>query len=156
MERLCAILLTICLTAQIAPARDPASSSWDTLSGLKSGARIEVIRKTGEPVRGNFSRFSLDSITVTSKRQDVAIPRAEVSKVSVKRKGRAKCIGLAIGAGAGAGAGAALGARLANESGGDLDLQSVTTAAAAAAGALIGLGIGAVFDSGAATVYEAN
>jgi hypothetical protein len=131
------------------------AASWQDVQALAHGAKVEVTRKTGPPVSGSVGTVSADSISVVTKQQEVSVPRADISRVIARRKGRAKWIGLTIGAGAGAGIGAAVGARLANESAGDIDIKAASVAGVAAAGALIGLAIGATLDSRHSTIYSA-
>src|SRR5947209_11988655 len=99
-------------------------ASWQDVQGLAHGSKVEVARKSGAPVSGTVGTVSADSIGVLTKQQEVAVSRAEVSRVIVGRKGHAKWYGLAIGAGAGAGVGTAVGARLANESAGEIDIKA--------------------------------
>lgn len=147
------LVLLISLLPGIASARHGASS-WESLNALKPGAQIEVLRTTGPALRGKFTSLTPDSIDVQTDRQQIAVPRADVTRVRAKGRRKAKWYGLAIGAGAGAGTGAALGERLANESAGDIDIKAASTAAVAVAGALIGFGIGAALDLRHSTIYE--
>ena len=155
MRKRCVILLlALSSWAGMAPARDNVSSSWESLNALSAGARIEVVRRGADAVSGKFTVLTADSIGVQMKARQIAVPRADVLRVRLRRKGRGKWIGLAIGAGAGAGTGAGLGTRLANESAGDINIRAASTVGVAAAGALIGLAIGATLDGRNSTIYS--
>ena len=155
MPRIAAVLVAAALLTTQSWAAPRDNASWQNVQALTAGTRVELSRKSGERVSGSLRSATADSVVLTAKQQEVSIPRAEVSRIVVKSKGRGKWIGLAIGAGAGAGTGAAIGTRLANESAGDINLKALSTAVVAAAGALIGLAVGATLDGKHSTVYIA-
>jgi hypothetical protein len=134
---------TAVLGIVLACAARAQQSSWERLSGLEAGQRVEVTTSAGA-VKGEFVRADAQGITVREKKGERSLAQADVMKVTLPRRSRGIWIGLAIGAAGGLAAGAALGTRLENESGGDFsNLKPAVIGGCAAAGALIGAGIGA-------------
>lgn len=155
MTRILSGIMAAILFAGPAIAADD-KASWQNLRRLEPGNAIEVIRSNGPSIKGDFSSFDDQALTLRVKDQNVTSPRAEVRQVRLRHKGRrALWIGVAVGAGGGLAAGAALGERLANESGGDFaNLKGGIAAGCAAAGALIGALIGSVVGGRNGVVYQ--
>ncbi len=140
-------------------ASDSSVTAWQNLGQLTPGQEIEVTTTKGRPVRGTFTGFGDESISLREKQRETAIPRAEVSRVRLRpaRRGRYTLIGAAVGAGAGAGVGAGLGEGLSNSSGGDFrNLKPAIIGLSAAFGALVGLAVGSALGSRHTTIYRAK
>src|SRR4030081_1908210 len=133
MTKLCFAILTLGTALN---ARD--LTDWQNLRDLTAGRKIEVVKKGGETLKGTFTTFSPDAITLQTDQREVAVPRADVSRVRRNsHRTRSTLIGAGVGGGAGAAVGAALSARLTNESGGDFaDLEPAVIGGCVAAGAL--------------------
>jgi hypothetical protein len=85
-------------------------ASWENLSALQSGHKIQIVEMNSKKVSGTFLNVSDTMISLqkqggeqTIQRQDVRI----VKRMETKHRLRHAAIGAAIGAGAGAGIGAA-------------------------------------------------
>jgi hypothetical protein len=140
-------------------AGDGGATVWQNLGTLAAGQEIEIERTNGTAVKGAFTGFTDQSVSVRRKSQEIAIPRAEVSKVRVRRAGSRKCawIGAAVGAGVGAGAGAGIGEGVANKSGGDFsNLKPAIVGISAGVGALVGVLIGTAAGNRNTIVYAAR
>jgi hypothetical protein len=93
------------------PSRD-----WTSLvhtPALSAGTEIEA-RTTGKHYRGRFQAADDDTLVMTTAKGEQRLPRATVSRVSVKKpghRGRNTLIGLGIGAAAGLTFGAVVDAR---------------------------------------------
>jgi len=152
-------LLAAVLAASNLLGQTTDASSWRNLSRLAPGQSIQVTTKKGESLKGTFATVSEESISLERKHQSVAVPRAEVARVSLRSSKRLNytLIGLGVGAGVGAGIGAGAGGRIANESGGDFDnLKPAIIAAGCAIGALVGTLVGSWLGGRGATVYRAR
>lgn len=143
-----ALIVALALSAQ---AKD--LTSWDNLAALKKGEAIEVTRKTGSELPGQFTTSTPDAIAVQTKKGEVTIPRPEIATVGSKQNSSntGRIVGTAIGAAGGLAAGAAIGAYLSNEGQAD---KAAVTAAGTAIGAAIGLGIGWGIHGGYKTIYK--
>jgi hypothetical protein len=84
------------------------SSSWQNLSTLQAGQKIQVLEKSARQVSGTFLNFSEAAISVQDRAGSEAIQRQDVLRVKLKNKHRLR--NTFIGAGVGAGAGAVIGA----------------------------------------------
>jgi hypothetical protein len=94
----CLALLSICFV----PAHAQSRGSWNNISILDSGQKIQVRDRAGNQSDGKFVAASLDDLTVRYSGREVVIPRADVSRVRVRSSaGRLKNggIGAAIGGG---------------------------------------------------------
>ena len=128
--------------------------SWDNLSQLHAGQKIEVVDMKLKSLKGTFVSFSEGAISLRVKESEVAVPRPDVLRVSERedsKRVRNMLIGLAIGAGAGVAIGAAMDARVNYETG----ECCMGVAIGAPIGAGAGFGLGAAF-SGYRTVYRAK
>jgi len=140
-------------------AGDGGASPWQNLGTLAAGQQIEVERTNGTAVRGAFIGFTDQSLSVRRKLSEIAVPRAEVDRVGLRRAGYRKYawIGAAVGGGAGAGVGAGLGEQVANESGGDFrNLKPAIIGVSAGIGALVGALIGTAVGNRHTIVYSAR
>ena len=79
------------------------SSSWQNLSKLQAGQKIQVLEKNARQVSGTFLNVSETAISVQDQAGSQAIQRQDVLRV--KRKNRHRLRNTFIGAGVGAGAG---------------------------------------------------
>ncbi len=148
------VLIAALIVSVTAQARD--RSSWENVSKLSSGERIEVTKKSREVVKGTFVSVAADSLQLRDGQLDVAVSRSDVSRIRRAKAGhKGMWIGLAVGAGAGAGIGAGAAEATSNASGGDFaNLKPAITAVIAAIGAIAGLGIGYWIDSRHQTIYD--
>ena len=155
-----AVMVAIALLGPtLVAAGESNPTSWQNLQQLATGQKIEVIKTKNGPVRGTFISFADQSITLREKQQEIAIPRADVSRVRLlpAKRGRYRWIGAAVGAGAGAGAGAGIGEGVANESGGDFrNLKPAIIGVTAGLGALVGAIVGYALGGRRTTIYSAR
>ena len=152
-------LLAALLAASNLLGQTTDTASWRNLSRLAPGQSIEVTTKKGESLKGTFASVSDGAISLERKHQSVAVPQAEVARVSLRssKPRNYMLIGLAVGAGAGAGIGAGMGESLANESGGDFrNLKPAIIAVVCGIGALVGTLVGSWLGGRGATVYRAK
>ena len=151
MRRGLEAVLALALTATSGAAKDDYGS-WQTLSQLKAGSKVEVVETNLKSTRGALVSISEGSIVVKVKRSDVTVERAMVMRVSVRDTSK-RSRNMLIGALAGAGAGLAITMPKeiisSNEGNSAARLVAGVTAGAAAAG----LGLGA--STGNRTVYRA-
>ena len=145
MLRTIAILFVVAVNLGAGP-----SASWQNLAQLAAGQSIKVVKTDRSSVKGAFISVSGEMLRLKSQRHEVAVPRAEVSRVL--RLGTAYAITW-IGVAAGAGVGAGLGAR-AGESYESGNLAPAAAGVGAGVGALAGWGIGKLIARGSATVYR--
>lgn len=89
--------------------RDPGD--WGNLGQVTAGQRIEVIDMSLKRIRGEFIASSAEELRIKAKVGPVAMPRAQVFRVSLLEKSkrlRNALIGMAVGAAAGLATGAAV------------------------------------------------
>ena len=110
-------LLAAVLAASNLLGQTTDAASWQNLSRLAPGQSIEVTTKKGESLKGTFASVSDGAISLERKRQNVAVPRAEIARVSLRSSKRLNytLAGLGVGAGVGAGIGAGAGESLDND-----------------------------------------
>jgi hypothetical protein len=152
-------LLSAVLAASNLLGQATDAASWQNLSRLAPGQSIAVTTKKGESLKGTFVTVSEGAISLERKHQSIAVPRAEVARVSLRssKQRQYMLIGLGVGAGAGAGIGAGMGESLANESGGDFrNLKPAIIAVVCGIGALVGTLVGSWLGGRGATVYRAK
>jgi len=129
-----------------------AQDSWDNLSQLQAGQRIQVVDMDWKSLQGKFVRISDDAISFETKGGEVTLKRDRVFRVSLSSggAGRAKnaALGAVVGAAAGLIAGRAWSTKTQPTSAGDY-------AEGAACAAAIGAGVGSAFP-GWHTVYRAR
>jgi hypothetical protein len=99
--------LILVLTATCISWAQSGSSSWQNLSTLQAGQKIQVLEKNGRQVSGTFLNVSEAAISVQDQAGSQAIERQDVLRVKLKNKHRLR--NTFIGAGVGAGAGAVIG-----------------------------------------------
>ena len=152
-------LLAAVLAASNLLGQTTDAASWQNLSRLVSGQSIEVTTKKGESLKGTFVSASEESISLERKLQNVAVPRAEIARVSLRSSQRRKyrLIGLGVGAGAGAGIGAGVVASFGLQTGANVKyLNAALVVAVCGAGALVGTLVGSWLGGRGATVYRAK
>ena len=127
-------------------------NSWENISGLRPGQKVEVVEMNLKKSVGSFVSVSPETLVIRVGDSEASLPRASVMRVSNRensRRLRNALIGAAVGAGAMAGAGAAAAAN---------DDGYVSQGGAAAIFGVVGLvaggGIGAAIPS-YATIYRA-
>jgi len=129
------------------------AQSWDTLRTLQPGNRIKVLDRAGEVRSGAFAKVSADAISFITRKGEVSIEKARVSRVQVRSSGR-RMRNLLIGAGIGVAIGVAvdqgLGAYLRNESGESDAVRAVSYIAPIGIFAAIGAAL-----PGYKTIYRA-
>ena len=149
-------LLSLTLSGALA-AKEPDEQSWENLKQLRVGEKIQVVQMNIKSFQGTFAGFSEEAISLRVKQSEVAVPRADVLRVSSLDRGKRKrniLLGLAIGAGAGmlAGGGVVSAVGLFDEGTGYKPMAIIlgSLAAGAAAGGAVGA------SSGYRTIYRAN
>lgn len=93
-----------------AQQQEASAQGWNNLIQLAPGAPVRVALAGGRTVRGDLQKVTSDSLTVSENGNQQNLPRTEIGRVQLKRKGhrgRNALIGLAIGAGGGLAIGAA-------------------------------------------------
>ncbi len=107
------LLLIVCALAMpCASSAQSKQSSWENLSTLRAGQKIEVVEKNLKKDTGTFAAVSDDGIRLNESTGEQTIPRASVMRVTLrhnKHRARNTLIGIAVGAGAGAAIGAGVG-----------------------------------------------
>ena len=87
-------------------AQQPGKDSWDNLNRLQAGHKIQVVQMNMKSLEGNFLGFSDEMISLRVKNDEVAVPREEVLRVSLRgkpKRGRNTLIIAGVGAAVGAG-----------------------------------------------------
>jgi len=141
------------------PPAEPGISDWNNLQQLRVGQKIEVVDTNLKKHKGTFLSFSDEAISLRVKKQEVAVQREDVFRVSLRKKSkrlRNALIGMAIGAGAGVAA-AEISIR-ASEPGffSERDFWQVPYVVLVSAGIAVGAGVGATFPPGYQTIYRAK
>ena len=128
-------------------------SSWENLSALGAGHKIQVVEMNSKKVSGAFVSVTDTGISLQVEGGEQTIARQHVRVVKLmenKHRLRNAAIGAAVGAGVGAGAGAAVG----GGSRGGFDFATQGAWIVGAAGAVIGAIVGALLPSHQ-TIYRA-
>lgn len=128
-------------------------SSWESLSTLQVGQKIQVAGMKSKTVSGTFESFSDAAISLQTQSGEQTIQRKDIRGVKLienKRRARNALIGAAIGAGAGAGIGAAAWENHGYEGG-----KGTGAGISAAIGAVGGAIVGALWPSHK-TIYRAT
>ena len=125
-------------------------SDWNNLQQVRVGQKIEVVDTNLKKYKGTFLSFSEEAISLRVKKDEVAIQRPHVLRVSVQGGGRSKnaLTGMVIGAVAGLLLGVIV------DYGDDLDSNNGKIFAPLVFGG-VGAGLGSVFP-GFHTVYRAK
>ena len=96
------LAFTCCLRYLSAEPSKP--SNWASLAQLAPRAEIRVSLNQGENLTGSLLSVSDDSLVIETGNGERSLPRADVTRVQVKRTGRRvrhALIGMAVGAGGG-------------------------------------------------------
>ncbi len=114
-RKLSLVILPILVTMVSIPlcAQQRPKQSWDNLNRLQAGQKIQVVQMNMKSLKGNFLGFSDEMISLRVKNDEVAVPREEVLRVSLRgkpKRGRNALLLMGVGAGVGAISGAAVGA----------------------------------------------
>lgn len=126
-------------------AQQPGKDSWESLNRLQAGQKIQVVQMDMKSLKGKFLGYSEEAITLRVKKDEVAVARADVLRVSLRgkpKRGRNALIGAGVGAGVGIGIG--IGVVVAT---GGSDNPNVVLAPAMALGAGLGGALGAATPS---------
>jgi len=147
------LILIFVLAIPCAAFGQTDQSSWENLSALGAGHRIQVVEMNSKKVSGAFVNFTVAGISLQGAGGEQTISRQDVRSVKLmenKHRLRNAAIGAVIGAAAGAGT---LGG-LVNSSEGGFNFTGQGAAIGAGAGAVIGAIVGALFPSHQ-TLYRA-
>ncbi len=90
-------------------AQQRAKQSWDNLNRLQAGQKVQVVQMDMKSLKGRFLGFTEETISVRVKKDEVAVARADVLRISLRGKPR-RTRNTLIGLGTGAGIGLAVGA----------------------------------------------
>ncbi|MFN0106732.1 MAG: hypothetical protein ACKV2U_32140 [Bryobacteraceae bacterium] len=146
-------ILTLAIAPLLTFGQSP-DDSWDNLSRLRAGQKIEVVDMKLKSIPGDFAAVSEDAISLLVGNDRVSIPRANVFSVKNREGSHRKrnaLLGLAIGAAGGLAIGAIKGGTYHEEGETPVFLLLWTPI-----GAGIGAGVGAAFPAGQVTVYRAK
>jgi hypothetical protein len=133
-------------------------NSWDSLSTLHAGQRIEVVERNLQKHRGTFSTVTDEAIQLREGNSDVGIKREDVMRVTLLDESHRLRNALILGgAGAGTGAGIGVAATRCSSPSGSFNFCGLGRGIAIGVGAVAGLaggaGIGAAIPSHP-TVYR--
>jgi hypothetical protein len=145
-------LALLAALSQVAFAQ--GEQSWDNLSRLRAGQRIEVTDTKLRSTEGSFTGYTGDAISLRLDRGEVSIARSDVFSIKnreASHRRRNVLLGLAIGAAGGLAAGGIRGATY-HEAGETGVFMLVYTPIVAG----IGAGLGAALPAGPVTVYRAK
>lgn len=161
------LMLFFCVLAlPCVSSAQSSRSSWQNLSALRPGQKIEVVETNLKKDTGTFAAASDDGIRINESTGEQTIPRANVMRVTL-RKNKHRLRNTLIGAAVGAGAGAAIGAASYKTAkpcppgagigciSGNLDSRGLDTGIGAALGFVGGAAVGAVIPSHP-TIYRAG
>ncbi|HEY1903021.1 MAG TPA: hypothetical protein VGG56_11340 [Terracidiphilus sp.] len=139
-------MLYICILGMLCPlSAQTVQASWNSLSQLRTGQKIEVVDTGSKKHLGTFVNVSDSAITYQDQTGEHAIPRQDVRSVKV-RENRGRLRNALIGAGVGAGAGAGITAA-AWEDHGFLGGKGAGAAVGAVIGGVSGAAVGALLPS---------
>jgi hypothetical protein len=127
-------------------------SSWENLSALGAGHKIQVVEMNSKKVSGTLVSVNDAGVSLQAAGGEQTIQREDVRVVKLmenKHRLRNAAVGAAVGAGVGAGAGAAAG-----RGNGGFDFAAQGAGIGAAAGGAIGAIVGALLPSHR-TIYRA-
>jgi hypothetical protein len=151
MARVILGILFVLLASVGALAQSPPDA-WDNLKQLEVGQKIEVVDMNLKSLKGRLVSVSEAAISIRTDKEEAAVERANVMRVSTPggRRGHNALIGLGIGAAAGA---AVITVAFATREVPEYAPQ--IAAGAIVWGGGIGAGIGAAFP-GSRTIYRAE
>ncbi len=114
-SKLSLVILPIIVTMVSIPlcAQQRPKDSWDNLNRLPAGQKIQVVQMDMKSLKGKFLGFTDEMISLRVKKDEVAVPREEVVRVSLQgkpKRGPNARLMMVVGAGVGAISGAATGA----------------------------------------------
>jgi hypothetical protein len=112
------MLTTVCVLFTVLAQAQELKQSWENLRTLQVGERIQVVDQRLKSQNGMFLSVSDEALTFRVEQDEVAIPRADVFRVTSREQTKRKrnaLIGAAIGAGVGGLAAALIGASLIGE-----------------------------------------
>jgi len=135
-------------------------TDWQSLYGLHSGEKIELVETGMRKHTGTFSTVTEEAIQFREGSNEVGIPKEKVARVTVLDKShRLRNAGILAVAGAGAGAGIGAAASRCPNSTASFNLCGIGSGAVVALGAVVGLaggaGVGAAIPSHP-TIYRAE
>ena len=138
------LMVTIIFSVSLR-AQKPGQDSWDNLNRLQAGQKIEVVQMDMKSLKGRFLGFTDEMISLRVKKDEVAVHREEVVRVSLRQKPK-RLRNILIGAGVGAGAVMGIGLGVVAAMGGSDD-PGVVMNPAMALGAGLGGALGAATPS---------
>ncbi len=155
-RKLSLVILPILVTMVSIPlcAQQRPKQSWDNLNRLQAGQKVQVVQMDMKSLKGNFLGFTDEMISLRVKKDEVAVPREDVFRVSVRGK-RKRGLSALLGAGLGAALGAIIGVAVGSgfhEAGETGVFVLVFTPIGAGAGA--GVGAAVPFMGGYETIYR--
>jgi hypothetical protein len=146
------LFLLICVLGMpFASSAQSHPGSWENLSRLEAGDRIQVVEMNSQKVSGIFSSASDTAISLQGEEGQRVIPRQDIRSVKLMKNAhhlRNAVIGAAVGAGVGAGIAAGAWENRGFEGG-----KGVGAAMGAALGSLAGAVVGA-FAPSHETIYR--
>jgi len=148
-------IVVFALTMPCATFAQSNKSSWENLSTLQAGHRIEVVETNSKKISGAFVSVNNTGVSLQAAGGEQTIQRQDVRVVKLmenKHRLRNAAIGAAVGAAVGAGSGAAVGRGNGNSGGFDFAKQGAGIGAGA--GAVIGAIVGALLPCHQ-TIYRA-
>ena len=101
------LMVTIIFSVSLR-AQKPGQDSWDNLNRLRAGHKIQLVQMDMKSLKGRFLGFTDEMISLQVKKDEVAVPREDVFRVSLRGKPK-RLRNILIGAGVGAGAGMGIG-----------------------------------------------
>ena len=102
-------------------AQQPGKDSWDNLNPLQAGQKIQIVKMDMKSLSGGFLGFTDEMISLRVKKDEIAVHREDVVRVSLRQKPK-RLRNILIGAGVGAGAGMGIGLGVVAAMGGSDDL----------------------------------
>ena len=131
-------------------AQEPGKQSWDNLNRLQAGQKIQLVQMDMKSLKGTFLGFTDEMISLRVNKDEVAVRREDVLRVSLRGK-RRRGVSALLGAGLGLVLGGTIGAAAGAGSG-----EVIHTAVGAWLGAGVGAGVGAAvpFIGGNETIYR--
>jgi len=100
MSRLKFLIFVSVLSSGMAIAATKDTGSWDDLSQLRAGDKVEVIDQSLRSYRGTLVSVSNESISLRSKKDSFTLERTHVLRVSVldkSKRTRYMLLGSALG-----------------------------------------------------------
>ncbi len=155
MRRLIWVTMLLTLFPHLVSAQT-GLASWDNLNRLQAGQEIQVVQMDMKSLKGTFLGFTEEALSLRVKIDEVAVPREEVLRVSLRGKPKrstSALVGAALGAGLGAVASVAACASGSGTCGGEPGLHAFV-GAIVGAGAGAGLGAAVPFIPSSESIYR--